>query len=381
MKARTSILGLLVLFAMLATTSQSWANMANPYQEGDQVGEPTGELRSVAIEHESLVMNLVPLANDGPAKVSATYDVRNDGTQRTLKLLFVATALASDQGTGTGVWLDGQPVTSQVRATRLPASWQPPKTTPGVGSNPDLSYYAGNGIQHGIIFSLTLPSGRHQIRVDYIARASAVSTQESPVRYWQLGYVLSPARNWESFGKLDIQVNVPPAWTLVSTIPLTRTVDAFKGTFDGIPADTLALTAQAPVPAQPFSFDFTPFAFVIGMVLAIALGVGFGSFLRARGRSSVWAIPVAIGFAIVLAVLVGSSSLIANPGVVAPPMQDAWTYGYGGERSRATEALLLSSLIFPTGIVLTQLSAVLARRRGTAPPSPVPDQTGSTRPL
>lgn len=337
--------------------------MANPYQEGDQVGEPTGDLRSVAIEHESLVMDLSPLALDGPARVSATYDVRNDAQQHNLTLLFVATALANDQKSG--VWLDNQPVDSEVSPTALPASWRPPKTTPGIGPGPELPYYAGHGKQRGILFSLLLPSGRHQIRVEYDAQASAVATLESPIRYWQLGYVLAPARDWESFGKLDLQVKVPPAWSLVSTLPLKRDGDTFKGTFDGIPADSLAITVQAPVPAQPFSFDFTPFAFLIAIGLATAVGIVSGRFLRRRSRSSLWALPVAAVFTIVLAVLVGISSLIANPSVVAPPLQQSWIYGYGASRSREGEATLFALLIIPLGFALTQLSAYFTRKRGS----------------
>ncbi|HEX5417930.1 MAG TPA: hypothetical protein VFZ25_19915 [Chloroflexota bacterium] len=363
MKERAGIVGLLVILALLATTGPSWANMANPYQEGDQVGEPTGDLRSVAIEHESLVMDLAPLALDSPARVSATYDVRNDGQPHNLTLLFVATALANDQKSG--VWLDNQPVASEVTPTALPDSWKPPKTTPGIGSGPDLPYYAGHGKQRGIFFSLLLPAGRHQVRVEYDARASAVATLESPIRYWQLGYVLAPARNWESFGKLDLQVSVPPAWSLVSTLPLKREGDTFRGTFDGVPADTLALTVQAPVPPQPFSFDFTPYAFCVAIGLATVAGIASGRFLRRRSRSSLWALPVAAILAIVLAGLVGTSSLIANPSVVAPPLQQSWIYGYGARGSREAEAALLVLFIIPLGFALTQLSAYFAWKRGS----------------
>ena len=362
---RISLLGVLVLLAMLATTGVGLANMANPYQEGDQVGEPTGDLRSVAIEHESLVMNLAPLADDAPAQVTAAYDVRNSGSLKRLNLVFVAAALASSQAAGTGVWLDGQAVSWSIRPTDLPPFWQPPKTTPGIESNSNLPYRVVRGTRSGILFSLALAPGRHQIRVAYNARASAVSTQQSPVRYWQLGYVLAPARNWQSFGKLDFEVDVPPAWELASSVPLQRSGDTFHGSFNGIPADTIGLTTQAPVPPQPLNFDLVPFAFVVGLALSVGIGTVLGRLLRAHGRPCLWALPVAVLLAIGWSIVILASSQIANSAPVAPPLQRAWTYGYGAAQSHAAETLGLAALAFPVVLILTQVSAFLVRRYGS----------------
>jgi len=376
MREKVGFIWLIVLVGTFALTSLGWANMANPYQEGDQVGEPTGDLRSVAIEHEALVMDLKGLAQDGPALVTATYDVRNDGATKRLNLLFVATALAPNQGAGTGVWLDNQKVASSIRSAPLPPSWQPPKTTPGIGSNPDLPYYAGNGVERGILFTLQLPSGAHQIRVAYQARASAVATQSSPVRYWQLGYVLSPARNWESFGKLDLEIDLPPAWSLVSSLNLARSGDVFKGSFNGIPADTIGLTVQAPVPPEPVNFDVTPFVFVVGIGLSVGIGIAVGRFSRRRGKSSLWAVPIGFVFAVAWAVLLLASTQVANAEPVVPPLQYSWIYHYGATRTRVFEGLVLAILAFPVGLAVTSLAAYLAGRKSATVATP----TGNANP-
>ena len=74
---------------------------------------------------------------------------------------------------------------------------------------------------------------------------------DGPVRYWQLGYVLSPARQWASFGTLDVSVQLPSGWSFASSPGLARSGDEARGSFQGVPADSLGMTAQFPYTVAP----------------------------------------------------------------------------------------------------------------------------------
>ena len=345
------LLTLVPLVAMLATPAL--ANMAPPYMPGDVVGEPRGAAKSVAIEREELALDLRPLAVGAPAQVTATYRVRNDGPAQSLSLVFVAPGLA-DQRDGPAVWLDGAPVPSEATTQEvLPDTWQPPKSTPGLGGGEDLYYATSSGDNRALGFTLALPPGRHDVRVSYPAVATAYSG-DSPVRYWQLGYVLAPARDWASFGGLDVRVDLPAGWSAASEPAIPRSGDALVGSFDAIPADALALTAQAPV---PIVIQTLPFAWIGGLVLSILVGSLVGRWLGHRRRRSLWALIPAllVGVAWMLLVLSTASVTLVGP---IPEGQEAWVYGYG-ERMIA---LLTSPLALICGIIVTLLAAVVARR-------------------
>ena len=133
---RIAILPLAVGFVLLLPLATGWGNMAAPpdpatVRHGSRVGEPAGGVRDVTIERETLHIDLRPLADAKPARVDATYRLRNDGPARTLDLLFVANGLANGGGS---VAVDGRPVAAapgQPAAT-LPASWRAPESTPAL---------------------------------------------------------------------------------------------------------------------------------------------------------------------------------------------------------------------------------------------------------
>jgi hypothetical protein len=304
-----------------------FANMASPVQPGDPVGEPSGDLKQIAIAREVLDLDLRPLANDQPAMVSATYAVRNEGPAQALDLLFVAPGLVGTSRSDVAVWLDNASVPATIAPNqKLPASWQPPATTPGLEGSGPLTYQTRN--DRVVRFSLALPAGSHQVRVRYSARATAHSGN-SPVRYWQLGYVLAPAKNWAGFGALDVSVEVPPGWPAATRPELTRQGDVLKGTFEGVPADSLAITVQAPVPPQGLGIDPAPALAVVGLAMSLALGFLAGRWLARRHRSFYWSFLVAVvatGAWFLLSIV---ALAIQPPGATAPSGQEAWTYGYG----------------------------------------------------
>ena len=132
---------LVVLAIVVGSPGLAAANMANPVMAGDPVGEPSGELKQVAIERETLDLDLRPLSDDQPTRISATYAVRNDGPAASLDLLFIAPGLAARSPSDFGVWLDDASVPATIAPNlTLPSSWRPPATTPGLDGKGSLSY-------------------------------------------------------------------------------------------------------------------------------------------------------------------------------------------------------------------------------------------------
>lgn len=347
---------LLLLTIALSTPGTALANMANPVKEGSAIGEPSGDLKSIRIEREQLTLDLRPLAQGSPAVIEAIYKVRNEGEGRTIELIFVANAMTADGG---GVWLDEQAVASQsAEAKALPESWQPPKTTPSIEGDTPLSYHADK--KGAITFRLALTPGQHVIRVRYQAQATAHSTSKSPNVYWQLGYVLSPARQWAGFGGLDAKVLLPAGWKAASAPAMKREGDSLTGTWNELPADAIALTVQSPPASSALYTVLKGLVFIFGLMVCLALGWFMGGWLGRRRRTSAWALPLSLISAFVWA-LAFFLSYVATLNAIKEKAgsQVAWTYGYGD----IFIAMFYLFLMVPLGLVLTQVVAFLAARR------------------
>jgi hypothetical protein len=349
----------------------AWANMAAPpepytVRAGSTLGEPAGGLREVVIEHETLRLDLRPLAKGKPVLVDAAYRVRNDGPARTVDLLFVANGLARG---ATSVTVDGRPVASTPgTAGALPPGWRAPAYTPAFDSAGATLPYAPRG-EGTLSFRVQLPAGRHEIRVRYPAEATAYSVNElTPV--WQLGYVLAPAREWGGFGGMEVRVEAPRGWRILSEPALRREGNALVGAWNRVPADALAISAQKPEPASG------PWYWLWLLVTTAGLGtIGWlcwrlGASLGRRGKSAWRALPASVGLALAWTVL--SSILYANV-----PALVQWQAGpFAGEyplrslRYGATIALLLFiPLMLLVGLAVAQTCAVIAHRRAEAPRS------------
>jgi hypothetical protein len=325
-RRRRAALLALVLPALLL------ANMANPVNEGDRVGEPSASLRDVHVLGERLHLDLRPLEQGHPAAVEAVYRLRADGAARTLDLVFVADALA-DSG---GVWLDGSPVPAVVDTIPLPAAWRAPETTPGVEGRRELGYSGtrwgptGDTLHSVVLrFALPMTPGEHEVRVRYAAEATAQS-RDSPTVFWQLAYILAPARQWASFGTLEARVDLPPGWHAAAHPAMRREGDALVARWDGIPADALALTAQSPPPNETWPWVAFWAAAAAALALVLWLATVVGRWLGRGGRSVAWALIPALGLAAVwsVAALLG---VVSVPSFVQGDLgaQRAWGYGYG----------------------------------------------------
>jgi hypothetical protein len=359
-------IGLAAAAALVALpASSAWGNMAAPpppqtVHHGAPLGEPAGALRGVFIERETLRMDLRPLRDGKPALVEAVYRVRNDGPARTLDLLFVANGLAHG---ATTVAVDGRPVAATPGAAALPPTWRAPGATPDPTDSATATLPYEPRAEGTLAFRVTLPVGRHEIRVRYPADATVYQRNElTPVL--QLGYVLAPARDWAGFGALDVRVDVPRGWSARSSLPLRRHGATLAGTFRGVPADALALAVQKPEPsAGPW---YLLWMALTGAVLALCAWLAWrlGASLGRRGKSSAWALPATA--ALVLAWTVASIIAYAQiPSLVqwqAGPWASEYrvrAIGYGATFFLA----LLIPLMLLVGIVVLQLAAFLARRR------------------
>jgi hypothetical protein len=359
-------LSLAALLAILPVAL--WANMAEPpepapIRAGDALGEPAGGLRSVFVEHETLRMDLRPLADGKPAVVEATYRTRNDGAARTLRLLFVADGL---RGAGE-VWLDGRPVPSRrVSPGPLPASWRAPGETPALDSG-TLAYEAKHA--GALAFQLPLAAGRHAIRVRYPAQASVFQTSGlMPV--WQLGYVLAPAREWGGFGRLDVRVELPRGWSAAASPSLRREGDALVGSWRGIPADALALSAQAPAPRAGWRYALWAAFCAAGLWLCVRGGRWAGTALGQRGRGAAWALPVTAGLATAWTIAAMLTLLVIPSWIETAAGPFANRYVTNAMSYTSGMGLILVVPFFPLiGTIAGQIGAVRGRR-AAARPSP-----------
>jgi hypothetical protein len=363
----------LFLILVLALPSRAWANAAPPWRAGSPVGELTG-VKDVVIERERLEIDLRPLADGGQAMIYARYNLRNDGAARDIELVFVAGSPVGDES---GVQVNGATVPyARAEMTEVPRAWRPPATTPsitGEGTVRGLEYKTTRN-QDGLKFTASLEPGANQIQVHYRALPGAYSGRE-PTRYWQLAYILAPAREWGGFGTLDVTVYLAPDWRAASEPRLMRDGDILGGFFGSIPADALALTVQAPPPSEAriwSSYALAGAAWVGaavgGLVLTWRLGRGAGKWAANRGRSTWWALPGALLAGVIwTALLIGAVflSTVGQKSLAVPEAQQAWNQGYGMVMAFFVFSVLCLAAV-PLGLALAQVAAVRAHRRLTS---------------
>jgi len=345
---------LALLLALAALAPAARANMAAPTQPGAPAGEPPAALVGLTVLHERLVLDLRPLATRGGARtalVEAEYTIVNaepGGVQR-VPLSFVA---LGDDPDAAQVWLDGTPVAARwVDSLAVPEAWRVATTTPPLptrdGAAEPLPFETIRWPVRGLAFTLDVPPGQHVVRVRYRVEAGSYDPGTHPMRTWQVGYSLAPARFWAGFGVLDVQVIAPLGWDVAASLPLRReTVDgrtALVGQFRGVPGDVLTVSARAPEPAGRLPIRLAGLA---GAILAV---VGAGRLAsRLRRRWLVLLVALAGGALAALA--------LAVSGVAAAGLGDSGRMSYG---AFFTSALLVAPAALLIGTVA---ASVLARR-------------------
>jgi hypothetical protein len=204
---------------------------------------------------EQLIIDLRSLKDANLVHVDVTYELNNKGDPKHLELLFISGEVGINSFEAQ---LNGQPLVTRIlpqdESQRLlkeaPPSWEPAYEGPGLDS--EHTYYAPkNHIRPPdlVAFSVDLPAGPSTLHVRYQSRACGAA-ERRPTATWHLPYVLAPAREWGSFGRLDVTVQVPAGWDARGTPALEREGDTLSGSFSELPADTLFVATSMPVPQE-----------------------------------------------------------------------------------------------------------------------------------
>jgi hypothetical protein len=354
-----------VCAAAVLTAGPAAADAAPPTNPGDPVGVPSGAVRDVFIEHEDLTMDMSSMNTatqsyaPPAAAVIATYSLRNDGAPRGIDLVFVT---ASQHVDGVRVFLDGQTVAAEVGPLGpIPSTWMPPTGTPAPQGGPDVPYTVDRPA--GLTFHIGLSAGRHTMVTSYQALPTQSTASAYEPHYWQLAFVLSPARQWEGFGDLAVTVRVPPGWPAAVRPSLERHGDVLGGSFSGIPADSFGITTRMPTPP-----DWTSAISKPGLAAVLFLSAIAGWFFArpTRWPGLIFAAPI---LAAVPAALVYAAMLTRYYSI--PSGQMSWSGGKFLLFEQVGQALL----VFIEGTILGEVGllvgigvwAVWRRRVGVRP--------------
>jgi hypothetical protein len=365
--------GFSLLALSLAVPTAVQANVGPPSSGGQVVGEPIG-IENIAIQGETLHIDLQPLAADGLAQVEATYRLRNDGETQQLDLLFAGGAAGVSRFE---VWLDDEAIPTRIdRNAQTPESWKPPSHTPSLQPGQALDYlgYVRQQV-HPVAFQVTIPPGEHALRVRYVAEAARHQFGH-PTMYRQFAYILAPARSWADFGGLTVEIQVPDRWRVACEPALPRQGNLLAASFNDLPADAICLTLQAPpgpwhAPTVYGSLALLGLALLGGAVLCWFGGrtLGRRPLLPASGdrparRPPAWPLSLVLGIAWSAAVLVTGLLALFGPSWALPAHQ-ASQYGYGKPLAMIG-VFLLTVIVFPVGFSTAQITASVVRHRSHA---------------
>lgn len=251
----------LILMPRVAST-----NTVSSWKSGELIGEPIGRFRQFAISSETLFFDLRPLEMLQQARVVASYRLRNNGRKAVIKrLLFIVPGssrqsqrvLSADSVILNGEALSFKPTT----LTTLPSQWKPPTTLPNIGAfkpgaqgeKARWSSPTSDSGYNAVIVWTSLQPGENQLQVKYALKPSEYHSNEI-FPYYQIGYVLAPARLWGSFGQLSIKMALPTGWDVATSLSMRRMDDTLQATFKGIPADSLEITLRRPLDVVKSSF-------------------------------------------------------------------------------------------------------------------------------
>ncbi len=340
---------------------------------GDPVGEPRG-LRQVAIVREELAIDLRPLAAAQPVRVEATYRLYNNGPPRRLDLVFVSGAPDVSEFE---VRLGGRVLESREvprEQVGRPESWKQPESVRGIEGKPVYLMYENSSPL--VAFTVDLPSGASTLTARYRARAAGTD-ERSVAATWVFAYVLSPAREWGSFGDLEVTAYLPDGWQHASATPLEREGDVLRGRFTGLPADSLAVAVRAPVGPE---FQWAIYRSVGLFALAVVAGGAFcwlagrwqGRFFARKSRPDLagpgrsrWPIAVLAGVvALLWGAIIGGAYDLAVQGVFAALKGQESPYFHEHFFLPACGLVLLVLCALPLGFLLAWRSACRQLQRG-----------------
>lgn len=350
-----------VLMILLSAWSV-FANVAAPSQGGNLAGEPTG-LEKIFITRERLTIDFRPLGQLQSAmdkrniSVEAVYEVENMGEAINQTLVFATGARNAEDFK---IWIDDRQIErTEIVEGNLPVSWQAPKETPWKDGR-QLMYAPSRNLSRGIRFQMNIPPGRHQIKASYQSEAAVYAALE-PLKAWQFAYILAPAREWAGFGNLDVTVYLPEKWEAVTAPELQREADVLRGSFTGIPADALAITARAPLPKNYRTIQTVGDVAFWAILIAFPLLIIFYAWRRGDKLKLWWLWGIALN--ILWSALIFAAGMLVFYGAnyTIPDAQYS-TYGYG-DPFAFLFVLFVSAAALVVGTGLWMLIVYLKRRR------------------
>jgi hypothetical protein len=254
---------------------------------GDASGEPLGSLNNIAILHETLTFDLSSLTHqEQSAHITAVYQLQNNGQQTTANLVFISPGIVRGK-----IFFDGTLVRSgKAEEIVIPSSYAPPSASPPFNEQDKaypIHYTITENRSSGFQFQIAIPAGKHELKVSYDAEMASYG-EVRPVIIYQIGYVLSPAKDWQSFGDLAIQVIFPDEWEISASLPLQKTKNMAAATFEGLPADTFAISIRKPInPIKIKVLDAMQYAGIpSALILGILFGMLFGRPFAAKKQSN-----------------------------------------------------------------------------------------------
>lgn len=299
----------MVLLGALLAPATVVANVGRDWREGDPAGEPLGAVGRLAVEHELLTLDLRPLAAGEPARVAASYRLRNDGPPAELELVFVSPGVTAGTVTLNGAALPSTPLDRPM----LPPAWQAPVELPGVDGG-TVRFEADAARIGALAFRAELAPGAHVLTVACTVRPGEHHGRASPNRDYLVAYLLAPARDWGSFGELRLLVELPAGWAHAASLPLTRIGDRLVGDFAGLPADFLGVTVRPPGEAGWPTTAAPWLGALLGALPAWLGGLWWGRRSARRGERTGKRWLKAVGLAYLAAVLAAVATVAAAAG-------------------------------------------------------------------
>lgn len=235
---------LLVLYAQIQAV---WANMGMPVL---RKGEPNNAFvsRYVDVLHERI--DIFPNARQKSVFFRVEYIIQSDTAGKQIPLLFLA--LDAEQFYGLHhtvlpmkIWLDNMPIKLQ---DSLP-----------VGASEFLElYFKKDSITNKHLeskmrfFEVDLSKGKHTIRVEYDVSISY--DRRHYLNEYLLNYSLAPAKEWRSFGTLEVSLHAPCyefdyLRSNLEAGKVSQSDSLVVWRFNSLPTDVLSIQYKYKVPA------------------------------------------------------------------------------------------------------------------------------------
>lgn len=207
-----------------------------------------------------------------------------------------------------------------------------------------------------LTFKLAFAAGatrKVKVRYTHVAGSDARRAVNPTFTY---DYLLSPARRWARFGRLELAVHMPPRTELESSLALTRDGDTYRASFDGLPNQELSLFAMSTRGllfgmTRPTGYWSLLAACLALVVVPLSWRLGRAWARLARSKVGMWLLCV-FG----TGALVSVASVLVEWLVSAAVPAAAFGVGYG-------PAFGLLLFVIVSAMVGVGISGVTARRR------------------